>query len=477
MTDIDSTADGLRAAAPSGSASDAAPVRHAQWSSRLAFILAATGSAVGLGNIWKFPYITGEYGGGAFVLVYLACIAVIGIPIMMAEVALGRRGGQSPINTMRRILREDGRSRHWALIGWLGVAAAFLILTFYSVIGGWAVAYVVRAGGGAFSGASSDGIAALFSGLLASPGELLFWHGVFMALTVAVVARGVSGGLERATSILMPALFVILLVLVGYALASGHFSQGLRFLFSPDFSKIGVGGVLAALGHAFFTLSLGMGVMIAYGSYLPRGVSITRTAVSVSVMDTTVALLAGLAIFPLVYANGLEPSAGPGLVFKTLPLAFGQMPLGGLFGAAFFVLLVFAAWTSSISLLEPLVEWLEEHRGVRRGIAAAAAGIVAWVIGIASALSFNLWADVRPLGMFAAFADKGIFDLLDYLTANLMLPLVGLATAVFAGWVLSPRILEGELSEGRGHVFRLWRFLIRWVSPVAVAAVFWHNLG
>jgi len=460
-------------------AENAAPVPHGMWSSRMAFILAATGSAVGLGNVWKFPYITGENGGGAFVLVYLACIAVIGLPIMMAEVMMGRRGRQSPINSMRRLAAEAGRLHRWAAVGWFGIAAAFLILSFYSLIGGWAVAYVFQAGQGTFSGASADAIAGLFAGLLADPWTLLAWHSLFMVLTVAVVARGVSGGLEKATTFMMPALFVILLVLVGYAMTTGRFGDGFSFLFSPDFSKLSVGGVLTALGHAFFTLSLGMGVMMAYGSYVPPGISVAKTAVAVAAMDTAVALLAGLAIFPIVFANGLEASAGPGLVFKTLPLAFGQMPFGTVFGTLFFVLLVFAAWTSSISLLEPLVEWLEEHRGIHRVTAAIGGGFAAWLLGVASVLSFNLWSDIAPLGMFEAFAGKTIFDLLDYLTANIMLPLGGLAVALFAGWTMTGAATRDELRMGTGMgevAYRVWRFLIRYVSPVAVAAVFCYNL-
>jgi neurotransmitter:Na+ symporter, NSS family len=474
MTEITSIGSNVHAQEITGQEATGT-VAHGMWSSRLAFILAATGSAVGLGNIWKFPYITGENGGGAFVLVYLACIAVIGLPIMMAEVLMGRRGRQSPINTMRRLAAEAGRSHRWAAVGWFGIAAAFLILSFYSVIGGWAVAYVFQAGQGAFAGGSAEAIGGLFSGLLADPTTLLAWHSAFMVLTVLVVARGVSGGLEKATTFMMPALFVILLGLVGYAMTTGRFGDGLAFLFRPDFTKLSIGGVLTALGPAFFTLSLGMGVMMAYGSYVPPGISVAKTAVAVAAMDTAVALLAGLAIFPIVFANGLEASAGPGLVFKTLPLAFGQMPFGTVFGTLFFVLLVFAAWTSSISLLEPLVEWLEEHRGINRVTAAIGGGIAAWLLGVASVLSFNLWSDVTPLGMFEAFAGKTIFDLLDYLTANIMLPLGGLAVAVFAGWTMTRTATRDELQMSE-TAYQLWRFLIRYISPVAVAAVFCYNL-
>ncbi|MCG8517893.1 MAG: sodium-dependent transporter [Pseudomonadales bacterium] len=446
------------------------------WSSRLAFILAATGSAVGLGNIWKFPYITGENGGGAFVLVYLVCIAAVGIPIMMAEVLIGRRGGHSPVNSLRLIAERDKLNPAWKIAGIIGVLAAFLILSFYSVIGGWAVSYVGTAASGQLAGATPEAVEAIFTGLLGDPGTLLLWHTVFMALVMVVVARGVRSGLERAVSILMPGLFILLLIVVGYAMTTGHFGEAVSFLFQPDFSKLTTSGVLVALGHAFFTLSLGMAVMMAYGSYLPKNISIAKTSITVSIMDTGVALLAGLAIFPIVFANGMEPGAGPGLIFQTLPLAFGQMPMGTLFGTLFFVLLIFAAWTSGISLLEPLVEWLEEQKGMNRTISTLAAGIACWLLGIASILSLNLWSDVTPLGMFAMFEGKTIFDLLDFLTANILLPLGGLLVAIVVGWFMSKQAVENELSLSESG-FKLWYNTLRFFTPIAVLVVFIYNLA
>lgn len=450
---------------------------RAMWSSRMAFILAATGSAVGLGNIWKFPYITGENGGGAFVLVYLLCIAIIGIPIMMAEVMIGRSGRKSPISAMRILATRAGKSANWQLVGWMGVASAFIILSFYSVIAGWALSYIGYAASGTFAGASAETVGGIFSSLLADPATLLMWHSLFMVLTIAVVARGVRGGLERAVTLLMPALFVLLLVMVGYAAAAGDFARGFAFLFEPDFSKLTTSAVLTAMGHAFFTLSLGMGAMMAYGSYLPENVSIARTAITVSILDTVVALLAGLAIFPIVFANGLEPSSGPGLVFQSLPLAFGQMPGGALFGTLFFILLVFAAWSSSISLLEPLVEWLEEHRGVNRKIAAIGGGVSIWLLGLVSVFSFNIWSEIKPLSMFKMFESKTMFDLLDYLTANIMLPLGGLLAALFVGWVLSSKSARAALEMEDNMQFKIWYALVRYVTPVAVLIVFIYNLA
>ncbi|BFN13454.1 sodium-dependent transporter [Marinobacter sp. RI1] len=445
------------------------------WSSRLAFILAATGSAVGLGNIWKFPYVTGENGGGAFVLVYLLCIAIIGIPIMMAEVMIGRRGGHSPVNSIKAIAQRDGLNPAWKLVGAVGILAGFLILSFYSVIGGWAISYVGTTASGQLSGQTADAVGAIFSGLLSNPGTLLLWHTVFMALVMLVVAKGVRSGLERAVSILMPALFVLLLIVVGYAMTTGHFGQAAAFLFQPDFSKLTTSGVLVALGHAFFTLSLGMAVMMAYGSYLPKNISIAKTSITVSVIDTGVALLAGLAIFPIVFANGLEPGAGPGLIFQTLPLAFGQMPMGSLFGTLFFVLLIFAAWTSGISLLEPIVEWLEEQKGMNRTVSTLGAGVVCWALGIASILSLNLWADFSPLGFIPMLEGKTIFDLLDFFTANILLPLGGLLVALMAGWVMSKPAMEKELALSPG-TFNLWFVTVRFITPIAVGVVFIYNL-
>ncbi|MEE8429204.1 MAG: sodium-dependent transporter, partial [Gammaproteobacteria bacterium] len=439
---------------------------HGQWSSRLAFILAATGSAVGLGNIWKFPYITGENGGGAFVLVYLICIAAIGIPIMMAEVMLGRRGRQSPINTMRVLAKEAGASPLWQLLGWAGVLAGVLILSYYSVIAGWAIAYIFSTAAGTFQAATAESVQVAFSSLTSDPERLLAWHTVFLVVTIMVVARGVRGGLERAVRYLMPALFLLLLLLVGYALNSGAFIEGLRFLFAADFGKISANGVLIAMGHAFFTLSLGMGAIMVYGSYLPQHVSIAKTSIIIALLDTLVALLAGMVIFPIVFANGLEPGAGPGLIFQTLPIAFGNMPGGTLFGTLFFLLLFFAAWTSSISLIEPAVAWLVENKGMSRVHASVLAGGITWIVGLATVFSFNIWSEVKPLASIAIFRDSTLFDLLDYLTANIMLPLGGLFIALFAAWVMLRSDTVTELGIGDRAGYRTWRLLVCYVTPV-----------
>ena len=443
---------------------------HGMWSTRLAFILAATGSAVGLGNIWRFPYTAGEYGGGAFVLIYLLCVAAIGIPIMMAEIMLGRRGRQSPINTMRTLARREGKHPAWQLLGWMGVVTGFLILSFYSVIAGWTMAYTVRSAGGVFLGIDAAGADAVFGALVGDAERLLAWHSIFMTLCVLVVARGVASGLEKAVRFLMPALFLLLVLMVVYAFSTGSAAEALGYMFAPDFSELSGEAVLSAMGQAFFSLSLGMGAIMIYGSYLHSDASISGNSVIIAGMDSLVAILAGLAIFPIVFANGLEPEQGPGLVFKVLPIAFGHMPGGVLFSTLFFVLLVFAAWTSAISLLEPVVAWLVENLGFSRVRASVLAGASVWLLGIACLLSLNEWSGVTIFG-------KGFLDLFDFLTANILLPLGGLLIAVFSGWVLSRAVSADELAMGEGLVYRLWRVLIRYVAPLAVTLVFLNAIG
>lgn len=439
---------------------------HGIWAGRWTFILAATGSAVGLGNIWKFPYIAGENGGGAFVLVYLLCIAIIGVPVMMAEVLLGRRARKSPIYAMSDLAREAKVSRLWCAIGWSGALAGFLILTFYSVIAGWALAYVGKMINGDFVHAAPETVGNIFSTLLADKGGLIQWHSVFMLMTVGVVAAGVTKGLGVAVRVLMPLLFVLLFVLLWYSSQYGDFSRGFNFLFDFDFSKLTWNGVLVALGHAFFTLSLGMGAIMAYGAYMPSHAEVSKTVVTVALLDTLVALVAGMAIFPIVFAANIEPSAGPGLLFVSLPVAFGNMDSGLLFGSVFFILVSIAAWSSSISLIEPVVSWMVESGRFNRVGAISLVGVTAWLMGLGTVLSFNDWADFKPLlGMT-------FFDFLDFLTAQIMLPLGGLFIALFVGWKMSKASVREEIAETTDIQFDLWLQMVRWISPLAVAAVF-----
>ena len=433
---------------------------HGTWSSRWTFILAATGSAVGLGNIWKFPYTAGESGGGAFVLIYLACIFVIGIPIMLGEIMIGRRGRSSPANTMKYLAKEAGTSKAWTLLGATGALAGLLILSFYSVIAGWAMAYI-------FDGFQETSAAAIkddFKNFQANPLALIFWHSLFIFITVTIVARGILKGLEAWINTLMPMLFVIIILLCIYAMQTGAFIEGLSYLFKPDFSKITSDVILTALGQAFFTLSLGMGAIMAYGAYMPADQNIGKTALTVASLDTGVALLAGIAIFPIVFANGLEPSSGPGLVFETLPIAFANMPLGSLFGTLFFILLSIAALSSSISLIEPGVAWLVESLKTKRSYAAIALGAFAWTLGVFSALSFNLIEEFK-------IYELNVFDFTDFLTSKIMLPMGGIFIAIFVGWVMKKQDVLDELQIEEGALFKIWFFIIRFVAPVMVGMV------
>lgn len=434
------------------------------WSSRWAFVLVTAGSAIGLGNVWKFPYMAGTNGGGAFVLVYLACIAVVGLPLMMTEVMLGRRAQSNPVDAMAWHARAAGASPWWRAVGVLGVVAGGLILSFYSVVAGWMLDYLVRSAAGGFAGVGAGEAQARFAALLGDPTLLVLWHSAFMAMTVGVVALGVANGLERANKILMPLLLGIIVILLGYGAAGGHLGTAATFMFAADFGKITPSIVLAATGQAFFTLSLGMGAVMAYGSYLERGVSIPRSVLAVAAADTAIALLAGLAIFSIVFAHGLAPAAGPGLVMQTLPIAFGAMPGGALAGALFFALLTFAAWTSSISLMEPAVSWLCERTRLSRRGASLAVGAAVWLLGCAAALSFNRWQDLRLFGL-------GVFDFLDYLTSNIMLPAGGLLMVLFVGWVMRCADAAEELALG-DRSFALWRFAVRYLAPVAILLVF-----
>lgn len=460
-----------------------APLSRGLWTSKVAFVLAATGSAVGLGNVWRFPYATGENGGGIFVLIYIACVFLIGIPIMMAEVMLGRRAQRNPIDAMRELAIQEQQSPQWAWVGRVGIVAGFLILSYYSVVAGWILAYIFRMAANIFQGMSSAEVEGVFTDLISDPERLIAWHTIFMVATVAIVARGVEHGLEKAVRYLMPALFGILVVLFVYALTTDAFVDGLEFMFVPDFSKFHTESILAAMGMAFFSLSLGMGAMMMYGSYLPKGASIAQTTMVVALADTAVALLAGMVIFPVVFANHMEPAQGAGLVFNILPLAFDNLPMGNLIGTLFFILLAFAAITSAISLLEPPVAWLVENKQWDRAQAARLCGGIVWVLGLGTVFSFNLWSEYKwtqklDLGkvQFLLWEDKTFFDIIDFLTANIMLPLGGLMIALFAAHLMRRESCEDELAMGNQH-FNLWYIVLRYIAPIAVIIIFLHTAG
>ncbi|RMF82735.1 MAG: sodium-dependent transporter [Nitrospirae bacterium] len=434
------------------------------WSSRLGFILAAAGSAVGLGNVWKFPYITGVYGGGAFVLVYLAAVAAVGIPILVAEVLIGRRARKDPVGAMREV-----GGGPWAGVGWLGVAAGFVILSYYSVVAGWTLAYGVKAAAGTFTGCSAGDIGAQFDAFLGDPVRQLFWHACFMVLVVAIVVGGVARGLERWNKVLMPALLAILMALLLVALRSPGAAEGVHFMFHTDFHKLTGKACLEALGHSFFTLSLGMGAMLTYGSYLSTKTDLLRASLVIGVLDTVVALAAGLVIFPVCFTFGLKPAAGPGLIFKTLPVAFAQMAGGRLFAFAFFLLLAFAALSSAISLLEVVVAYFVDERGWSRPRATTTMGFAIFLLGVPSALSFSTLADLH------LYPGMTIFDSFDTLATNYMLPLGGLGVALVAGWRLPRQAAAEEFRHPR--FFDYWHATIRYVAPLAVVAILLFKMG
>ncbi|MDX3774763.1 sodium-dependent transporter [Chromatiaceae bacterium AAb-1] len=449
---------------------------HGLWSSRMAFILAATGAAVGLGNIWKFPYMMGQNGGGAFVLVYLFCILLIGIPVMMAEVMIGRRGRQSPGYSVKALAIEAKASTKWQIAGWSGLVASYLILSFYAVIAGWALSYVFKGVAGEFDSLTAESSATLFGTFISDSAALLFWSTLILLATVLVVGKGVHKGLEKAVSYLMPALFLLVIVMAVYAAFNGAFAQAADFMFRPDFSKLTMNGVLLALGHAFFSLSLASGAMIIYGAYLPSDISIAKTSLCIALIDTTVALLAGIAIYPLVFGYGLEPGEGPGLIFVTLPIAFGEMPFGALFGTLFFIMLGFAAFTSAIAMIESTVAWLVESKGFSRWMATILSGCSLWFVSLLTVYSFTgaSWTqfEITVLGKTI----HNFFEAIDYLTSAIMLPLGGLLIALFAGWVMKQQVTQEELRIRSAGYF-LWRFGIRWFTPVAIIAVFLNLIG
>ncbi|MEO0442537.1 MAG: sodium-dependent transporter [Pseudomonadota bacterium] len=440
---------------------------NGRWIHRWTFVLAAAGSAVGLGNIWKFPYVAGENGGGVFVLVYLVCIALVGVPIMLAEAMLGRRGRMSPINTMTYLARESNVSSGWALIGWSGIVAGMLILSFYSVVAGWALHYLLLSLNSAFSQIDAPTAGELFGALLANPGQLIVWHTLFLFITLGIVCAGVVKGLGVAVRTMMPMLLVLLLALFLYSATVGNLTQATHFLFDFNPQDFTWGSVLIALGHAFFTLSLGMGAIMAYGAYLPENTpSLGKMVAAIAVLDTAVAILAGLVIFPIVFANpSIEPGAGPGLLFISLPLAFGSMPLGSFFAAVFFFLILIAALSSSISMIEPTVAWLVERKAWSRIKITAFLGAVIWLLGLGTVFSFNIWQELTLWG-------RNFFDTLDFITANLMLPLGGLCIAVFVGWIMNKAFIEEEIGDIRHGIYHGWMIVLRYVSPLLLLVVF-----
>ena len=431
---------------------------RSRWGTRLGFIMAASGSAVGLGNIWKFPYMVGANGGAAFFIIYLALIFTIGLSVMLCEFVIGRAAQRNPVGAYG-ILKGGA----WKYVGFLGVSAGFIILSFYSVVAGWAIAYIFKSVSGLLATSDPTALGALFKNFTADPWEPILYHGIFMALTVAVIIGGVNRGIERISKILMPLLFLLLVVLAVRSLTLPGAMAGLKFYLAPDFSKVTGATLNGALSQAFFSLSLGMGALMTYGSYLSRSVNLIKTTMLITLCDTAVAFLAGLVILPAVFAFSFDPSAGPGLVFITLPAVFAKMPLGIVFALLFFVLLSIAALTSSVSLLEVVVAYFVDERGWRRRRAATTVGGLIFLLGIPSSLSLGVWSGFTIGG-------KEFLSAMDYVGSNILLPLGGIAVSLFVGWVIYPRALD-EAAGGGAHRFQLapvWRFICRYVAPIAV---------
>jgi NSS family neurotransmitter:Na+ symporter len=447
-----------------------------KWSSRAGFLFASVGVTVGLGNLWRFPFMAGENGGAAFVAVYLAAVALIGIPLIVAEMIIGRRGGRSAVGTMGRLVRERRASPFWKLIGALSLIVPFFGLTYYAVVAGWTVDYLVQSLAGGFGDFNADLSRAANDKLQAAPWRMILSHTAFILLTIYIVRRGLNEGLEPATKIMLPALFVLLLILVVYAMINGDSAAALDFLFALEFSKITPQVVFMALGQAFFSMAIGVGAMITYAAYGPKVTDLGTSAGFIAGADATVALLAGLAIFPIVFAAGLSQSEGPDLLFVAMPVAFGNMPGGLFFAPLFFLLLFVAALTSSIGMLEPVVAWAEEHKGWERRRSSIFIGGLAWLIGLSAVLSFNVWRDVRLFGFLNMFEDFNIFRTIDFFVANLMIPLNGLLIALFTGWVLSREEVRDELAAAGRLVFAYFFFAIRYLAPAVILIILVANL-
>jgi NSS family neurotransmitter:Na+ symporter len=441
------------------------------WAHKGTFLLAAVGSAVGLGNLWRFPYLAGENGGGAFILVYALTIAAVGIPILIAETLLGRASRKSPIMGMKDLIATNQSYSGWKVIGWMGALAAFIILSFYSVIAGWAIHYSGLMFSGSLSGASVDVISAGFNDLLASPGLLILYHSVFMGASALIVGMGVHKGIENGLRFMMPALFIILIVVLIYSIIEGDLSASLNFLFTFNIEDLSLEGWLEAMGQSFFTLSLGMGAIMAYGAYMSPEASLTRTAISIAVVDTMVAIVAGVAIFALVFGQGLEAGQGPGLMFVTLPLAFADLPGGSLLGGVFFILVIGAALTSAISLVEPVAGYFIERFNISRPKAVALMASTCWLLGLLTVFSFNIWSSESfTHNLFG----KSPFDTLEFMT-NIMMPVGGVLIALFVGWALSRDIVNEQMKTSTIWL-SCWQILVRYIAPTAVTFVFLRTL-
>ncbi|SKC37531.1 sodium-dependent transporter [Maledivibacter halophilus] len=437
--------------------------------SKLGILAAAAGSAIGLGNIWKFPYITGENGGAAFILVYLICIALIGLPVMISEFVLGRKTQANAVGAYKKIEPK----KPWFLSGYLATLTAFIILSYYAMIAGWLLSYIGRAVTGKLTSVEPGNLASYFEGVIGSTYEPLFCTLVIVVLTAIIVISGIKNGVEKYSKILMPILLGLLILLMIRSLTLEGASKGVEFLFKPDFSNLTAKGVLEALGHSFFTLSLGMGIILTYGSYIDKKENIMTLAVQVTIADTLIALMAGLVIFPAVFAYNLQPDQGAGLIFITLPAVFSEMPLGSFFAALFFTLIGIAAITSTMSLMEVIVAFVIEEFNMNRKKSTILVATAIFLLAIPSVLSFGLWSNVTIFG-------KTFFDLFDFLTSNVFLALGGILVCIFVGWVWGAKNAISEITSNGLYTFKrkgLYSFIIKFLAPAAILIVLLNSTG
>ncbi len=446
------------------------------WSSRTTFLFATIGCSVGLGNLWRFPYIAGQNGGGAFILVYIGFVLFIGIPLIMAELAIARRGRSNPVATTSEISSQESGHRRWQLIGWLSILAPLLGLSFYGVVAGWSLEYLLLAASDRFAGIDGSEAGALFADVLDSPGRMLFSFSLVIVSVAVVVGSGVRRGIEEASKFMMPALFVLLLGLAGYAVTVGDSAAAAAFLFKADFSSLTAQGVLMAFGQSLFSLAVGTGAMLAYGAYLSPDISIPGAAWTIGLADTAAAMLAGVLIFPIVFASGLDPAEGPGLIFVTLPVAFSDMPGGQLFASLFFLLVFFAAYTSGLGMMEPFVSWLEDRRNWNRRRAALVTAVLVWLLGLAAVFSFNLWKNFTPLDMIPQMQGRTVFSILDYLVSNLILPINALMIALMAGWAINSARMRKDIGITSDLSWGVWQCSVRFLAPAAILWMFIANL-
>lgn len=443
-----------------------------RWSSRLAFYLGAAGAAVGLGSIWRFPYLAGTSGGGVFIVAFVLACLLIATPLLAAEFALGRRSRKSPPQAAGEVAVQAGLSRGWDVIGILGTVSAFLIVSYYMVIAGWVMAYTWKCATGVLAAAGPERVQALWPEFVSSSYEVAGWHAAFVVLAAFISSRGLNKGIEIANKIRGPGLLILLCILVAYALATGDVQQAFAFAFQVDFSRLTAQVLLDAVGQAFYATGVGMAMMIAYGAYVDRGTSLVRTSLVISGSILLVSLLATLMIFPLVFAYGVDPAQGRTLVFQVLPRVFTEMPAGRLIGTLFFLLLVLAALMPSIASLEATTAWLAQRFGISRSRAVYLSAGAAWFVGLGSVASFSAWSKFFPLGFLPYFANQTVYDVSDSVPSNLLLPAGAFLTSLLMGWRLSKAFAEEELAETTPLARRAVVWLLRYLCPLAIAAVF-----